>query len=100
MLDLLIRTAENRWLRATARRKDRDGRSVTQLDHDAPAGTRRAPDRTGVNVQVPIPKFGNSPDSGRPPVERPPRQITAPGGRPDTTTLPGPGRAWNSTVPV
>jgi len=34
---------------------------------------------------IPAPQFGNSPDSGRPPVEQFPRPIPAPGGRPDTT---------------
>jgi hypothetical protein len=38
-------------------------------------------------VQVPAPQFGNPLDSGRPSVEQPPRPISAPGGRPDTTQL-------------
>ncbi len=36
-------------------------------------------------VPVGAPQFGNPPDSGRPPVERPPRSVPAPGGWPDTT---------------
>lgn len=35
---------------------------------------------------VPASQFGNSPGSGRPPVERFPRQMSAPGGWSDTTT--------------
>lgn len=35
-------------------------------------------------VPVRAPQFDNPPDSGRPPVERSPRSIPAPGGRPDT----------------
>ncbi|MGH4011714.1 MAG: hypothetical protein ACRDTH_26705 [Pseudonocardiaceae bacterium] len=37
-------------------------------------------------AQVPAPQFGNSSDSGWPPVEQFPRPIPAPGGRSDTTT--------------
>ncbi|MGH4008681.1 MAG: hypothetical protein ACRDTH_11105 [Pseudonocardiaceae bacterium] len=37
-------------------------------------------------VPAPAPLFDKTPDSGRPPVERPPRSVPAPGGRPDTTT--------------
>jgi len=36
--------------------------------------------------QIPALQFGNSPDSGQPPVERPPRSVPAPGGWPDTTS--------------
>lgn len=47
---------------------------------------QQPPDQPATTAQVPAPQFGNSPDSGRPPIEQSPRPIPAPGGRPDTTT--------------
>lgn len=64
--------------RIRAQQDSRDG-DRDQQPPSQPTGCRPTP-------QLPAPQFGNSPDSGRPPVEQFLRPIPAPGGRPDTTT--------------